>query len=100
MSQTVPSKFNVVSLVAEGRLTEGNAFIAPYAKCENTRSGIQCKCPKCTHSGKKVCGSDGKIYKDLCDLKKRSCEENILVKVVPNGCNGKIADGESTYLFL
>ncbi|XP_029198702.2 uncharacterized protein LOC114963633 [Acropora millepora] len=59
----------------------------PYAKCNDTDSEIQCTCPNCSsHTGKKVCGSNGKMYIDSCDLRKHSCKENIMVTEAKHGC--------------
>ena len=33
-------------------------------------------CTRCFHDGKKVCGSDGKTYNDLCRLQEVACEKN------------------------
>ncbi|XP_015777118.1 PREDICTED: tomoregulin-2-like isoform X2 [Acropora digitifera] len=59
----------------------------PYAKCNDTDTEIQCTCPNCSsHTGKKVCGSNGKMYIDSCDLRKHSCKENIKVTEAKHGC--------------
>lgn len=66
----------------------------PYAKCNQTGAGDKCVCPSCSHTGKEVCGSDGKTYKDSCELKKRSCKKNQYIKVVSHGeCTGN-AEGQ------
>ena len=58
----------------------------PYAKCIPGKKGDkQCICPSCSHNGKKVCGSDGKTYRDVCELKKYSCKVNHFVKVMSHG---------------
>ena len=67
-----------------------NLSCPPYAKCDHTDTGDQCVCPSCSHSGKKVCGSDGKTYRDSCELKKHSCKTNQHIKVIlQSECAGK-----------
>ena len=65
----------------------------PYAKCNHTNTGNRCMCPNCSHSGRKVCGSDGKTYKDSCTLKKHSCKKKQHIKVTSHGaCSGKVEE--------
>ena len=56
--------------------------------CTDSLTGVKCVCPSCSHSGIKVCGSDGKTYRDVCALKKYSCEKNSIIEVVSRSeCN-------------
>ena len=64
----------------------GSFLCPPYSKCES--AGI-CVCTQCTHDGKKVCGSDGKTYNDLCELQRVACESNTPLKMTRKGsCHG------------
>lgn len=50
-------------------------------------------CPSCSYSGIKVCGSNGNTYRDVCALKKDSCEKNFIIEVVPRSeCNAGKAE--------
>ncbi|XP_048580646.1 fibrillin-1 isoform X2 [Nematostella vectensis] len=55
----------------------------PYSKCYVNNGVAVCKCPPsiCSPVISPVCGSDGKIYKDDCELRKTACEskKNIVV---------------------
>ena len=47
-------------------------------------------CTQCTHDGKKVCGSDGKTYNDLCELQRVACESNTPLRMIRKGsCHGR-----------
>ena len=64
----------------------GPSVCPPYSTCE---SGDICVCTQCSNDGKKVCGSDGKTYKDFCELQKVACESNTTLKMTRKGsCQG------------
>ena len=65
----------------------GSRVCPPYSKCQ---SGDGCVCPKCSHDGKKVCGSDGMTYNDFCKLQKAACQRNTIIKMEKKGpCEGR-----------
>ena len=65
----------------------GSSVCPPYSTCE---SGDICVCTQCSNDGKKVCGSDGKTYKDLCELQKIACESNTTLNMTRKGsCQGR-----------
>ena len=65
----------------------GSSVCPPYSKCE---SGDICVCTQCSNDGKKVCGSDGKTYKDFCELQKIACESNTTLNMTRKGsCQGR-----------
>ncbi|XP_074617347.1 uncharacterized protein LOC141876569 [Acropora palmata] len=79
------TKLSAKKKVAKPRCNDESC--PPYAKCDDTGTEIQCTCPNCSpHAGKKICGSNGKMYIDSCDLRKHSCKENIMIKEVKHGC--------------
>ena len=57
------------------------------AECVATREGTAlCRCSEqCFTVPKSVCGSDGKTYKDECEMKKASCIKRQPIKAVDSG---------------
>ena len=65
----------------------GPSVCPPYSICD---SGDVCACTKCSNDGKTVCGSDGKTYKDFCELQKVACKSNTTLKITREGsCQGR-----------
>ena len=47
-------------------------------------------CANCSHDEKMVCGSNGKTYNDFCQLQKKACESNTILKMAWKGhCRGR-----------
>lgn len=64
-----------------------------YSKCVLLGGqAAECVCPLCNSDTvvKPVCGSDGFTYSTVCQMKKRSCNTKIVIKVVKNGPCGKL----------
>lgn len=67
------------------------------ARCVASMDGrtAQCECPsKCPnygdHTGSRaVCGSDGKDYRNLCELRRSACQQNMKITVKFQGKCGK-----------
>ena len=65
----------------------GPSVCPPYSICG---SGDICVCTQCLSNGTKVCGSDEKTYKDVCELQKVACKSNTTLKMTRNGsCQGR-----------
>lgn len=67
-----------------------------YGICKVTRTGYQCLCASsCSAEYNPVCGSDGKTYTNLCNMKAKSCTSKTIITVALNGECGKgyINDG-------
>lgn len=65
-----------------------------YGVCiPNTRSllGYQCECPaQCPADISTVCGSNGKTYNNVCELKRESCQRKITIAISHGGACSKL----------
>ncbi|CAB3980949.1 agrin-like isoform X1 [Paramuricea clavata] len=61
------------------------------ATCQVIKDLAQCECNfTCLDSRSPVCGSDGRTYKNICDLQKKQCTEKKYINVIKNeacGCD-------------
>uniref|UniRef100_A0A1I8MX70 Uncharacterized protein n=1 Tax=Musca domestica TaxID=7370 RepID=A0A1I8MX70_MUSDO len=65
------------------------AALGPLIPRQNRASSNSCprSCPpSLTVGADAVCGSDGLIYANLCDMKKKTCSRNGVIKDVRDGC--------------
>ena len=66
-----------------------------YAECDIVNGSVQCSCPgsgsrpDCTDEKKPICGSNGKIYDNLCYLKRESCQKKEVIQPALPGMCGK-----------
>ncbi|XP_031562666.1 contactin-associated protein-like 5 [Actinia tenebrosa] len=71
----------------EHRVLCGSHKCHPYATCKVKSGKPYCTCALECKNGNKACGSDGHVYKSVCELKKKACEKNKLIKVAkPTKC--------------
>ena len=64
----------------------------PHAKCVIVANGTaDCACPRsCPTSLNFVCGSNGKSYRNTCELERDSCKRNKVIRVSHRGyCESK-----------
>ena len=61
------------------------------ATCQVIKDLAQCECNfTCLDSRSSVCGSDGRTYKNICDLQKKQCTEKKYINVIKNEACGEL----------
>ena len=69
-----------------------------HSDCDVVNGSITCVCPgsgsrqNCSDDKKPVCGSDGKIYDNICHLMNASCQQQVVIQpAVPEKCGKRAA---------